>query len=51
MFMKFKAVVNPKTFYNIQDTYCVDTIKELWMKRRSEAIQRLQGKDVVVLGE
>ncbi|CAM4571542.1 unnamed protein product [Leuciscus chuanchicus] len=33
------------------DTYCVDTVKEYWEERNSESICRLQGKDVVVLGD
>ena len=44
-------VVNAATFYKIQDTYCVDTILEFWHNKKSEIIQRLQGKDVVALGE
>ncbi|XP_078031905.1 uncharacterized protein LOC144467334 [Epinephelus lanceolatus] len=39
------GVVNPVTFFKIQDSYCVDAIKEFWMERRAKAIQRLQGKD------
>lgn len=45
------GVVSPSDLCRIQDTYCVDTIKEFWMESRSEAIQRLQGQDVVVIGE
>lgn len=45
------GVVNAATFYKIQDTYCVDTILEFWHNKKSEIIQRLQGKDVVALGE
>ncbi|XP_068589397.1 zinc finger protein with KRAB and SCAN domains 7-like [Cebidichthys violaceus] len=44
------GVVSPATFSKIQDTYCVDTIREFWMERRSEGVQWLQGKDVVVVG-
>lgn len=44
------GVVSPATFAKIQDTYCVDHIRDFWMERRSEAVQWLQGKDVVVLG-
>ncbi|KAL7382143.1 hypothetical protein ABVT39_017505 [Epinephelus coioides] len=39
------GVVNPVTFFKIQDSYCVDAIKDFWMERRAKAIQRLQGKD------
>ncbi|XP_054461501.1 zinc finger protein 454-like [Anoplopoma fimbria] len=44
------GVVSPATFSKIQDTYCVDTIREFWMERRSAGVQWLQGKDVVVVG-
>ncbi|XP_075931630.1 uncharacterized protein LOC142931561 isoform X2 [Anarhichas minor] len=44
------GVVSPATFSKIQDTYCVDTIREFWMERRSEAVRRLRGEDVVVVG-
>ncbi len=47
-FMNIK-MVNPNTYFTIQDTYCLDTIKEFWEEKRSEAINQLQGKDVVVL--
>lgn len=43
--------VGKDLFFNIQDTYCVGTIREFWEVKRSTAIQRLQDKDsVVVLG-
>ncbi|XP_076150069.1 uncharacterized protein LOC143133954 [Alosa pseudoharengus] len=45
------GMVNPNTFCTIQDTYCVDAVKEYWEERNTEAIRRLQGKDVVVLGD
>ncbi|KAM6903766.1 uncharacterized protein PEZ65_018557 [Lycodopsis pacificus] len=48
-FMNMGAV-SPATFSKIQDTYCVDTIREFWMERRSEAVRRLRGEDVVVVG-
>ncbi|XP_059912256.1 uncharacterized protein LOC132461222 [Gadus macrocephalus] len=53
LLLKFMNIrmVNPTTHYTIQDTYCVDTIKEYWEEKRSEAISRLQGKDVVLLGD
>lgn len=44
------GMVNKNTFFSIQDSYCVDTIKDFWEERRSEALSSLQGKDVVVLG-
>ncbi|XP_034401521.1 zinc finger protein 420-like [Cyclopterus lumpus] len=44
------GVLSPATFSKIQDTYCVDTIREFWMERRSRGVQWLQGKDVVVVG-
>lgn len=45
-------VVDRSTFFKIQDTYCVDTIKDFWDKKRAEVVSRLQSKDnVVVLGE
>ena len=43
-------MVNPNTHFTIQDSYCVDPIKTFWEEKRSEAISRLQGKDVVLLG-
>ena len=43
--------VNYNTFFKIQNAYCVETIKAFWMEKRANAIQRLQDKDVVVLGE
>ncbi len=43
------GMVNKNTFFTIQDTYCVDTIKDFWEERSTEALCRLQGKDVVVL--
>lgn len=45
------GMVNPNTFFTIQDTYCVDAIKDFWEERRSEAIRELQGKGVVLLGD
>ncbi|XP_068423204.1 zinc finger protein ZFP2-like [Clinocottus analis] len=44
------GVVSPATFSKIQDTYCVDAIREFWMERRSRGVQWLQGKDVVTAG-
>lgn len=44
------GMVNANTFCTIQDTYCVDAVKEYWEERNSKAICCLQGKDVVVIG-
>lgn len=44
------GMVSKNTFHSIQGSYCVDTIKEFWEERRTEAISRLRGKDVMVLG-
>jgi len=44
------GIVDPNTFFAIQDTYCVDSIKKYWMEKRADVIARLQDKDVVVLG-
>ncbi|XP_038547974.1 uncharacterized protein LOC119882029 [Micropterus salmoides] len=43
------GMVNRNTFFSIQDSYCVNTIKDFWEERRTEVLCRLQGKDVVVL--
>lgn len=46
------GIVERSAFFKIQDTYCVDTIKDLWNDKRAEVVSRLQSKDnVVVLGE
>ncbi|KAL0965944.1 hypothetical protein UPYG_G00288390 [Umbra pygmaea] len=45
------GMVNRNTFFSIQDTYCINTIKDFWEERRTEALCRLQGKDVVVLAD
>ncbi|CAM4512360.1 unnamed protein product [Leuciscus chuanchicus] len=44
-------MVNPNTYYTMQETYCVDPIKDFWEEKRSEAISRLKGKDVVLLDD
>lgn len=44
------GMVDHTSFYNIQDTYCVDTIKECWEEKRAESIERLQTRDVVIVG-
>ncbi|XP_030268504.1 uncharacterized protein LOC115579134 [Sparus aurata] len=53
LLLKFMNIrmVNPNTHFTIQETYCVDTIKEYWEEKRSETISQLQGKDVVLLGD
>ena len=33
------GMVDRSSFFLIQDTYCVDTIKECWEERRAEAIR------------
>ncbi|XP_044213397.1 uncharacterized protein LOC122986283 [Thunnus albacares] len=43
------GMVNKNTFFSIQDTYCVDTGKDFWEERKTEALSHLQGRDVVVL--
>ncbi|XP_055061157.2 uncharacterized protein [Misgurnus anguillicaudatus] len=44
--------VGQSTFFNIQDTYCLGAIKDMWESKSSAAIQRLKTKDgVVVLGD
>ena len=45
------GMVNKDTFFAIQDTYVVDGVKEFWEKKRSDSINRLKGKEVVVIGE
>ncbi|KAG8008842.1 Gastrula zinc finger protein XlCGF57.1 [Nibea albiflora] len=45
------GMVSKNTFYSVQGSYCVDTIKEFWEERRTEAISRLRGKDVMVLAD
>lgn len=43
--------VGKDTFFNIQDTYCIGAIKNVWEEKRSAAIQRAKSKDgVVILG-
>ncbi|KAL0964117.1 hypothetical protein UPYG_G00319080 [Umbra pygmaea] len=45
------GMVNRNTFFSIQDTYCINTIKDFGEERRTVALCRLQGKDVVVLAD
>ncbi len=44
------GMVNKQTFFTIQDTYCVDAVKDFCEERKSEASGHLQWKDVVVPG-
>lgn len=44
------GMVDRTSFFNIQDTYCVDTIKDCWEEKRAETIHRLQDRDVVIVG-
>lgn len=44
------GMVDRSSFFTIQDTYSIDTVKEFWEERRAEAINRLQDRDVVILG-
>lgn len=46
---KHDGMVNRKTYFTIQDTYCVESVKDFWTEKRSEAITGLQGKEVVLL--
>lgn len=45
------GMVDRSTYHTIQDTYCVDTIKEVWKDKRVEIVHRLQDRDVVIVGE
>ncbi|KAL7370485.1 hypothetical protein ABVT39_002010 [Epinephelus coioides] len=46
------GIVANKTFLNIEDTYCVDTVNEFWLDKRAEVTDRLSTKDqVIVLGD
>ncbi|CAK6973227.1 uncharacterized protein LOC128358858 [Scomber scombrus] len=42
------GMVSKNSFYSIQDMYGIDPVKELCEKRRTEALDPLQEKDVVV---
>ncbi|XP_034552411.1 uncharacterized protein LOC117821945 [Notolabrus celidotus] len=49
--MNIGMVVNT-TFHSIQDTYCVDSIKNFWKGKRAEVLALLKDKDsVTVLGD
>ena len=46
------GMVTRSTFFRIQDSYCVDTVKEFWSEKRAAIITQLQPKGpVVALGE
>ncbi|KAF0039257.1 hypothetical protein F2P81_007492 [Scophthalmus maximus] len=46
------GVVEGSTFFKVQVTYCIDTIKDFWHNKRVEVVTRLQSKDnVVILGD
>lgn len=46
------GMMGRSTFFKIQDTYCVDAIKNFWEEKRHAIISRLQPKpSVVVLGD
>jgi len=42
--------VDCSSFFTIQDTYCVDTVKDFWEERRAEAINHLKDRGVVIVG-
>lgn len=45
-------MVEKSSFFRIQDSYCVDTIKEFWKEKRAEIIAQLQSKGpIVALGK
>ncbi|KAM9342325.1 olfactory receptor 2A12-like [Pholidichthys leucotaenia] len=43
--------VAQKTFHIIKDTYCVDSIKDSWMEKRREIINRIKDREVVLIAE
>ncbi|XP_026133574.1 uncharacterized protein LOC113112325 isoform X2 [Carassius auratus] len=45
------GMVDRSSFFTIQDTYGVDTVKEFWEERRAEAINRLKDRDVVIVAD
>ena len=45
------GIVDHSSYYTIQDTDCVDTIKKCWNEKRVEIVQRLQDRDVVIIGK
>ncbi|CAM4574040.1 unnamed protein product [Leuciscus chuanchicus] len=42
------GMVERSTFFRIQDSYCVDTIKEFWDEKRAAVITQLKSKGPVV---
>ncbi|KAK7149357.1 hypothetical protein R3I94_008869 [Phoxinus phoxinus] len=42
------GMVARSTFYAVQDTYCVDAVKQFWEHNRGLVIDRLRTKDSVV---
>uniref|UniRef100_A0A8C1NIN4 Uncharacterized protein n=1 Tax=Cyprinus carpio TaxID=7962 RepID=A0A8C1NIN4_CYPCA len=44
-------MVDRSSFFTIQDTYGVDTVKDFWKERRAEAINRLKDRDVVIVAD
>lgn len=50
-FMNIRMVACP-TFYTLQDSYCLQSIRDFWEEKRSAIINRLQSKgSVVALGK
>ncbi len=46
------GIVTKSTFFVVQDSYCVDTIKEFWQEKRSAITNLLREKDhIVAIGE
>ncbi|KAK0142690.1 hypothetical protein N1851_019380 [Merluccius polli] len=46
------GMVGRSTFFKIQDSYCVDTIKQFWEEKRREVVPRITPKpSIVVLGD
>lgn len=46
------GIIERSSFYRIQDSFCVDSIREFWNEKRAEVISQLRTKgSVVVLGE
>lgn len=43
------GIVDRTTFFKIQDTYCVDAVKDFWNNKRAEVVSKLQSKDSVVV--
>lgn len=43
------GMVGRSTFFKIQDTYCVDTVKQFWEEKRNAVISQLQPKPTVVV--